>query len=112
MIVSGGENVFPEEVESLLRAHDGVADAAVIGVDDEDMGQRLAAFVVRTPGAELSEGDVRAVVRSRLARFKVPRDVAFVEAIPRNATGKVLRRQLQELGAHDGAAPDRASPPA
>jgi len=98
MIVSGGENVFPEEVENLLRSHAAVADAAVVGVDDEEMGQRLAAFVVPAPGSTPTTFEIKAFVRSRLARFKVPRDVTFVDRIPRNPTGKVLRRRLLELG--------------
>ena len=95
MIVSGGENVFPQEVEELLLAHPGVADAAVIGVDDEDFGQRLAAYVVArgdAPGAE----ELKGFVRSNLARYKVPRDVHFIDELPRNATGKVLKRKLRE----------------
>lgn len=94
MIVSGGENVFPREVEDLLIAHPGVADAAVVGVDDDAFGQRLAAFVVRTPGVDLDAAAVKRLVRERLARHKVPRDVVFVDQLPRNPTGKVLRREL------------------
>jgi fatty-acyl-CoA synthase len=94
MIVSGGENVFPGEVEELLRAHESIRDVAVVGVDDADMGQRLAAFVVREAGSALSAQAVREYVRSRLARFKVPRDVEFVDEIPRNAMGKVLGKSL------------------
>ncbi len=94
MIVSGGENVFPGEVEELLRGHDAVVDAAVVGIDDEEMGQRLAAFVVSTPESPLSTDEVREYVRSRLSRFKVPRHVEFVDEIPRNSMGKVFRRGL------------------
>jgi acyl-CoA synthetase (AMP-forming)/AMP-acid ligase II len=94
MIVSGGENVFPREVEDLLAHHEAVTDVAVIGVVDEQFGQRLKAFIVMTPGAELTADDVRAHVKSNLARFKVPRDVEFIEQLPRNATGKVLKREL------------------
>jgi len=94
MIISGGENVFPGEVEELLRAHDAVVDAAVVGVDDEEMGQRLAAFVLAKPGSSLSADEIKGYVRSHLARFKIPRDVEFVDAIPRNAMGKILRRSL------------------
>ncbi len=94
MIVSGGENVFPGEVEELLRGHDAVVDAAVVGVDDEEMGQRLTAFVVSKPGSSLSTDEVREYVRSHLARFKVPRHVEFIAEIPRNSMGKVLRRGL------------------
>ena len=98
MIVSGGENVFPEEIEHLLTAHESVAEAAVVGVADEEFGQRLKAFVVRKPAAQLTAGAVRDYVRSNLARYKVPRDVEFIENLPRNLTGKILRRELRELG--------------
>lgn len=94
MIVSGGENLFPREVEELLATHDAIDDVAVIGVPDEDFGQRLRAFVVRVPGAELDADGVKEFVRSGLARFKVPRDVVFLDALPRNPTGKVLKREL------------------
>jgi fatty-acyl-CoA synthase len=94
MIVSGGENVYPEEVERLLAAHDAIAEVAVVGVADDHYGQRLKAYVVRKPGFALSAEDVRTYVRSNLARHKVPRDVEFTDALPRNETGKVLRRRL------------------
>ncbi|HEV7193898.1 MAG TPA: acyl-CoA synthetase [Jatrophihabitantaceae bacterium] len=94
MIVSGGENVFPAEVENLLVEHPAVADAAVIGVEDADFGQRLKAFVVIRDGQQVSAEDVKSHVRSNLARHKVPRDVEFVDALPRNATGKLLRGEL------------------
>jgi fatty-acyl-CoA synthase len=95
MIVSGGENVFPREVEDLLTEHPEIDDVAVIGVPDEQFGQRLRAFVVRAAGSQLSEDVVRDYVRDNLARFKVPRDVVFVDVLPRNATGKVLKRELR-----------------
>jgi fatty-acyl-CoA synthase len=94
MIVSGGENVFPNEVEDLLHQHPEVADVAVIGVPDDEFGQALAAYVVRGPGAALTEQQVREHVRDHLARHKVPRVVTFVDELPRNATGKLLRRDL------------------
>jgi fatty-acyl-CoA synthase len=97
MIVSGGENVFPREVEDILAEHPLIDDVAVIGVPDQQFGQRLRAFVVCRDGAELSEDEVREHVRSNLARFKVPRDVVFVDVLPRNATGKVLKRELQSV---------------
>lgn len=96
MIVSGGENVFPLEVENLLIAHPGVVDVAVIGVDDDDFGKRLCAFVVRQPDATLDADGVRTHVRSGLARHKVPRDVIFLESLPRNETGKVLKGVLRK----------------
>jgi fatty-acyl-CoA synthase len=94
MIVSGGENVFPSEVENLLAKHDDVTEAAVIGVEDEEFGQRLKAFVVPRPDSTLTPADVRAYVKSNLARFKVPRDVVFLNELPRNPTGKILKREL------------------
>ncbi len=94
MIVSGGENVYPQEVEDVLHGHPEIADVAVLGVSDGEFGQRLAAWVVRAEGADLDEDAVRAFVRERLARYKVPRDVQFVDELPRTATGKVRRRAL------------------
>ncbi len=94
MIVSGGENLYPQEVENLLAARADVADVAVIGVDDEEYGKRLRAFIVATEDATSSEDDIRGYVKSHLARFKVPRDVVFVEDLPRNPTGKLVRREL------------------
>ncbi len=94
MIVSGGENVFPSEVEALLMDQPEVHDVAVVGVADDEFGQRLKAFVVRAPGATLDAADVQTRVREGLARFKVPREVVFLDELPRNATGKVLKREL------------------
>jgi acyl-CoA synthetase (AMP-forming)/AMP-acid ligase II len=96
MIVSGGENVYPGEVEELLSKHPKIADAAVVGVEDADFGQRLKAFVVTSGSAELSEDEVKGYVKEHLARYKVPREVEFLDELPRNATGKVLKRELQE----------------
>ena len=95
MIVSGGENVFPAEVEGLLVEHPAIADAAVIGVPDADFGQRLKAFVVLRDGQHLDADAVREHVKSNLARHKVPRDVDFLDNLPRNATGKLLRKELR-----------------
>jgi fatty-acyl-CoA synthase len=94
MIVSGGENVFPREVEDCLAKLPGVAEVAVIGVSDADFGQRLRAFVVKVPGAKLSADEVRSQIKRNLARYKVPRDVVFVPELPRNVTGKILKRDL------------------
>jgi fatty-acyl-CoA synthase len=94
MIVSGGENVFPREVEDLLARHDAVDDVAIVGVEDDQFGQRLRAFVVRADGLEVSEDDLKAYVKKNLARYKVPRDIVFLDELPRNATGKVLKREL------------------
>jgi acyl-CoA synthetase (AMP-forming)/AMP-acid ligase II len=95
MIVSGGENVFPREIEDLLAEHPAIDDVAVIGVPDPQFGERLRAFVVLKAGEQLSADELRDHVRGNLARFKVPRDVVFVDVLPRNATGKVLKRELR-----------------
>ncbi len=95
MIVSGGENVFPREVEDLLADHAAIEEAAVVGVPDEEFGQRLKAFVVLRDGAELNEAEVQQYVKENLARYKAPREVIFLQQLPRNATGKVLKRELQ-----------------
>jgi fatty-acyl-CoA synthase len=94
MIVSGGENVFPREVEDLLAGRDDVEEVAVIGVSDPEWGQRLKAFVVRKPGATIGEHEIKDYVKRCLASYKVPRDVAFIDTLPRNATGKILKRDL------------------
>jgi acyl-CoA synthetase (AMP-forming)/AMP-acid ligase II len=96
MIVSGGENVFPREVEDLLSHHDAVEEAAVVGVDDPKFGQRLRAFVVLGSEGGASEDELKAYIKSNLASYKVPRDVVFLDELPRNATGKVLKRELAE----------------
>jgi acyl-CoA synthetase (AMP-forming)/AMP-acid ligase II len=97
MIVSGGENVFPKEVEDLLSRHEAVAEAAAVGVEDEDFGQRLRAFVVLEQGKKASEDDLKGYVKENLARYKVPREIVFLDELPRNATGKVLKRELAEM---------------
>jgi acyl-CoA synthetase (AMP-forming)/AMP-acid ligase II len=94
MIISGGENVFPREIEELLATHPAIADAAVIGVEDSEFGQRLRAFVVLRDGREVSVEEARAFARENLARYKVPRDVVFLDELPRNPTGKILKREL------------------
>jgi|RhiMetdeSRZDD1v2_1073273.scaffolds.fasta_scaffold15170_8 acyl-CoA synthetase (AMP-forming)/AMP-acid ligase II len=94
MIVSGGENVFPREVEDLLSDHGQIKEVAVIGVEDEQFGQRLKAFVVLSEGADLTPDEIKDHVKSNLARYKVPREVEFLDSLPRNATGKILKREL------------------
>jgi acyl-CoA synthetase (AMP-forming)/AMP-acid ligase II len=94
MIVSGGENVFPREVEDLLAAHHAVSEVAVVGVQDDEFGQRLRAFVVLESGRDSSEDELKDHVKANLARYKVPREIVFLEELPRNATGKVLKREL------------------
>jgi acyl-CoA synthetase (AMP-forming)/AMP-acid ligase II len=96
MIVSGGENVFPAEVEDLLAHHPAVADAAVFGVDDEKFGQRLKAVVVKRKGKNASEKELKDYIKKNLAGYKVPREIDFIDELPRTATGKVLKRELAE----------------
>jgi fatty-acyl-CoA synthase len=95
MIVSGGENVFPQEVEDCLSRHEAVVEVAVIGVEDDEFGKRLRAFVV-VGSARPSEDDLKDWVRQNLARYKVPREIVFLDELPRNATGKILKRELAE----------------
>lgn len=97
MIVSGGENVYPIEVEKTLSAHPEVAEATVLGVDDEQYGQRLAAFVVLTDGASATEDALKQHVRDNLANYKVPRSITVLAELPRNSTGKIDRRELKAL---------------
>ena len=107
MIVSGGENVFPKEVEDCLQRHENVQDVAAIGVDDEDYGKRLRAFVVadgQIDPDELTE-TLKKHLRDILGRYTVPRDIVFVDELPRNATGKVLKKDLGEYD-HDGYSGD------
>ncbi len=99
MIVSGGENVFPKEVEDCLQRHENVQDVAAIGVDDDDYGKRLRAFVVKD--GEVDEDTLKKHVKDNLARYKVPREIVFLDELPRNATGKVLKKDLKDYDAED-----------
>ncbi len=94
MIVSGGENVYPAEVETVLAGHREVVEAAVIGVPDERFGQRLQAYVVLADGAQATPEDLRGLVRDELANYKVPREIVVLDELPRNASGKVIKREL------------------
>ena len=97
MIVSGGENVFPAEVEDLISGHPEVVEATALGVEDKEWGHRLRAFVVKADGASIGEDDIKTYVKDHLARYKVPREVVFLDELPRNPTGKVLKRELREI---------------
>ncbi len=96
MIISGGENIYPAEVENALFSHPGVADVAVIGVPDDKWGEAVKAFVVRKPGAEVTAEALMTYARERIAGYKVPRSIDFVDALPRNPTGKILKRELRK----------------
>ncbi|TDK94424.1 bile acid CoA ligase [Mycobacterium paragordonae] len=95
MIVSGGENIYPIEVEKTLAAHPEVAEASVIGVDDEQYGQRLSAFVVLEPGSSATVETLKQHVRDNLANYKVPREITVLDELPRGSTGKILRNELK-----------------
>ena len=97
MIVSGGENVFPAEVEDLISGHPDVVEATAVGVEDKDFGARLRAFVVLRNEAEVTEDAIKNYVREHLARYKVPREVIFLSELPRNPTGKILKRELRQI---------------
>jgi acyl-CoA synthetase (AMP-forming)/AMP-acid ligase II len=98
LIVRGGENVYPIEIENRLVEHPGIAEAAVIGVEDRVLGQRVAAVVVLHTGADVDEADVQTWVGEALAKFKVPSEVRFVDALPHNAAGKVLKHRIGAAG--------------
>ncbi|MCG7597909.1 long-chain-fatty-acid--CoA ligase FadD2, partial [Mycobacterium sp. PSTR-4-N] len=97
MIVSGGENVFPAEVEDLVSGHPEVVEATALGVEDKEWGHRLRCFVVKAEGASIDEDAIKAYVKENLARYKVPREVIFLDELPRNPTGKILKRELREM---------------
>ncbi|MBV9695174.1 MAG: long-chain-fatty-acid--CoA ligase [Alphaproteobacteria bacterium] len=96
MIVSGGENVYPAEVENAIMGHPAIADVAVIGVPDPRWGEAVKAIVVKKPGLAVSQADILAFARTRIAGYKLPKTVDFIDALPRNPTGKVLRRELRK----------------
>jgi long-chain acyl-CoA synthetase len=95
MIVSGGENIYPVEVEEVLSQHSGVTEVAVIGVTDERWGETVKALVVRAPGPAVEAGELVAFARGKLAGYKLPRSVEFVAELPRSPAGKVLKRELR-----------------
>jgi acyl-CoA synthetase (AMP-forming)/AMP-acid ligase II len=96
MIITGGENVYSVEVENAVAAHPSVAACAVIGVPDDQWGERVHAVIVRQPGAELDENAVREHCKSLIANYKIPRSVAFVDALPVSGAGKILKRELRK----------------
>jgi long-chain acyl-CoA synthetase len=96
MIVSGGENIYPAEVESALYGHPAIADVAVIGVPDERWGEAVKAIIVLKPGQDTNATEVVAYARERIAGYKLPKSIDFVDALPRNPSGKILKRELRE----------------
>ena len=96
MIISGAENIYPAEVESAIFGHPAIAEVAVIGVPDDKWGEAVKAVVVLKEGADVSPDEIIAFARTRIAGFKAPRTVDFIEALPRNPSGKILKRELRE----------------
>ena len=96
MVISGGVNIYPAEIESILIGMDGVRDCAVFGIPDDEFGERLCAYVEPEPGAALSAVAVGDYLRERLANFKVPKEIRFSDALPREATGKIFKRKLRD----------------
>ena len=96
MIISGGENIYPAEVESALFGHPAVADVAVIGVPDDKWGEAVKAIVVKKPATQVTPEELTAFARQRIAGYKVPRSIDFVDALPRTPTGKILKRELRK----------------
>ena len=97
MVISGGENVFPRELEDALIGHPAITDVVVVGIPDDDWGHCLAAYVVVKDGESLDEDEVVAYAKERVARFAVPRRLQFLDELPRNPTGKVMKRELPEF---------------
>jgi fatty-acyl-CoA synthase len=96
VIISGGENIYPAEVENAVRDHPAVAECGVIGVPDEKWGEAGRAIVVLKPGAEAGEDEILGFLDGRLARYKIPKSVRFADSLPRTATGKILKKSLRE----------------
>ena len=96
MIVSGGENIYPAEVENALMSHDDIVDAAVVGIPDDKWGEAVKGFVVVKEGVDLKEEDIISYVRTQIAGYKCPKSVNYVEQLPRNPSGKILRRELRD----------------
>jgi len=96
MIISGGENIYPAEVENALFGHPAVADVAVVGIPDDKWGEAVKAIVVKRPGATVTPDELIAFARERIAHYKAPRSVDFVDTLPRTPTGKILKRELRK----------------
>ena len=101
MIISGGENIYPAEIENALAKHPAILEAAIVGAPDEKWGEIVKAFIVKRAGSELTPDEVMAHLDGKVAKFKLPRDVAFVDALPRNPSGKILKTELRKLSRGD-----------
>ena len=105
MLITGGENVYPAEIENVLLSHAGVADAAVIGIPSKKWGESAMAVIVKAPGSDVSEVELIQLTQDKLARYKSIKCAEFIDVIPRNPSGKILKRRLREVYA-DKAAPE------
>ncbi|MFN3961242.1 MAG: AMP-binding enzyme, partial [Parvularculaceae bacterium] len=97
MIISGGENIYPAELENVLAAHPAILEAAIVGATDEKWGEVTRAFIVRRPGKDLTAQEVIDYLRPKIASFKLPRQVDFIDALPRNPSGKILKTTLRTM---------------
>jgi acyl-CoA synthetase (AMP-forming)/AMP-acid ligase II len=104
MIISGGQNIYPAEIENALSEHTGILEATIIGVPDPKWGETVCALIVPKQGVTLTDADVVSFVQERLASYKKPRHVVFMDSLPRNPSGKVLKRELRERFADLGDA--------
>ncbi len=96
MVISGGVNIYPPEIEAVLLQHPAIADAAVLGIPDERMGEKLLACIVRQPDAEVTEDELTDFIRERLSGVKTPREYTFLDELPHNVMGKVLKKELKQ----------------
>jgi len=97
MIIKGGYNIYPSEIEGYLEAHPAVGEVAVIGIPDQKYGEDVMAFIVRTPGQELDEGGLIKFAKSKITPFKAPSRVKFVDGLPKSLVGKVLKKELRKM---------------
>jgi long-chain acyl-CoA synthetase len=104
LIIRGGFNIFPRDIEELLYGHPAVQEAAVVGVPDALMGEEVVAYVTRRPGAEVTKEELLSWCRDRLAKYKTPKEIRFLDTLPKNPIGKILKKDLRELarGGSDG----------
>jgi acyl-CoA synthetase (AMP-forming)/AMP-acid ligase II len=97
MIISGGENIYPAEIENLLAAHPAILESAIVGMPDEKWGELVRAFIVKRPGVDVTADGIVEYLRPKIASFKIPKRIDFIDALPRNPSGKILKTALRKL---------------